>query len=417
MRKAARLAVMIFLLVACGGSQATTSRTPSTSAEVAGPQADTWTWDGATWRRAAAAGPSPRYLAAMAYDPRHKVFVLYGGHTAEVASDETWTWDGSVWKAASPVHKPPARWAAGMAYDPGHQVIVLYGGRIVGHEEGDIGGDTWTWGGTDWTKIDVGPGAPGKRDGPQLAAAGNRVILIGGRYGNVDYFGDAWTWSGKAWTRVDHNPKPPGRAYPAVVWNPSDSALLVFGGIGIKAAGGAGAQGEPLDDSWSLTGTTWTKLKGSGLPTLAFAGAVWDVANKRPVVLLGMHCPNPSDSAWAWDGAAWSKLAAPGMSARWGAAVAQDADGKALLFGGDNESGCYSRPKRVSNTHTCKSGPPTPRGLSTFWSGPAPYPSIDIEKLCTRSFGMTGPSLFPSDPGHLSQNRALSVAAGFRPAS
>ena len=53
-----------------------------------------------------------------------------------------------------------------------------------------------------------------------------------------------------------------------------------------------------------------------------------------------MPCPNPSDAAWAWDGMAWSKVVSPGIPARWGAATAQDKDGKALLFGGSNERGC-----------------------------------------------------------------------------
>jgi hypothetical protein len=337
MGRAAQLIALVLLLVACSGSQATM---PTHSPEQPGPLGDTWTWDGAAWHRATAAGPAPRYLAGMAYDPKHKVFVMFGGHTAKGSSDETWTWDGTVWKAASPAHKPPARSSAAMAYDLGHNVVVLYGGRIQGQEEGSVGGDTWTWDGADWTQVDVGPGAPGKRDGPLLVAAGNRVVLFGGRLYNQDYFGDAWTWGGKAWSRIDQGPRPPGRTSPAVVWNPADSSLFIFGGSGFKPPGGNGNLGEPLGDAWALTGVNWTQLKGSGPPTLAFANAIWDAGNKRAIVLLGMHCPTPSDSAWAWDGTAWSQLAAPGMSARWGAAVAQDLDGKAVLFGGDNETGC-----------------------------------------------------------------------------
>ena len=335
MRIGAQLAAMILLLVACGGPQAIAT-TPSP--EHQGPLRDTWTWDGTAWHLAAAAGPTPRYLAAMAYDAKHKVFVLYGGQTAKGSSDETWIWDGS-WKATSPAHKPSARSAVAMAYDPGHQVVVLYGGLIQGPEEGETGGDTWTWDGTDWKQVDIGPGAPGKRSGAQFAAAGDRLVLFGCRYFNLNYFGDAWTWDGKAWSRIDHDPKPSGRSNSAVVWSPAASSLLVFGGSGFKS-GGPGAQGQPIGDAWSLTGSAWTQLKGSGPPSLAFANAIWDSGNKRAVVFLGMHCPNPSDSAWAWDGAAWSKLAPPGMSARWGAVIAQDVDGKALLFGGDNESGC-----------------------------------------------------------------------------
>ena len=209
-----------------------------------------------------------------------------------------------------------------------------------GSEEGKSIGDTWTWDGSDWTEVDVGPGAPGTRYGANLITAGDKVILFGGHNYNVAYFADAWTWDGKAWSRIDKDPQPRGRGNAAVAWNPVDSSLFVFGGTGLKASAGIGAQGEPLGDAWSLTGAAWTQLKGSGPPALAFANAIWDAGNKRAVVLLGMSCPKPSDAAWAWDGQAWSKSPAPGMSARWGAAAAQDAEGKAVLFGGSDEAGC-----------------------------------------------------------------------------
>ena len=42
----------------------------------------------------------------------------------------------------------------------------------------------------------------------------------------------------------------------------------------------------------------------------------------------------------------------------------------------------------VRNIHSWSDSPPTPRGSSRVWSGPAPYPSTEIEKLWTRSLGM-----------------------------
>lgn len=180
----------------------------------------------------------------------------------------------------------------------------------------------------------------GEREGTSLVTAENQVLLVGGRYTNAVYFGDAWTWSGKAWLRVDQDPVPPGRSSPAIAWNPASSSLLVYGGSGLNASAGGGAAGLPLADAWSLSGGKWTELKGSGPPALALANAIWDQKGNRWVVLLGISCPNPSDAAWGWDGNAWSKLVKPGMSARWGAAVSQAPDGRALLFGGSDQSGC-----------------------------------------------------------------------------
>ena len=81
-------------------------------------------------------------------------------------------------------------------------------GTIAGRGEGSAGGDTWTWDGTDWTQLEIGPGAPGRRGGPSMITAGDRVILFGGHNFNVDYYGDAWTWNGMAWSRVDRDPQP-----------------------------------------------------------------------------------------------------------------------------------------------------------------------------------------------------------------
>jgi hypothetical protein len=328
----------IVLLAACGGlpTAAQTSSTPSK----AGPLADTWSWNGTTWHRESSAGPTARYFAALAYDARRNVYVLFGGQTAKGPSDETWTWDGAKWREMSPMHKPPPRRAAAMAYDPMQQVVVLYGGLIPDSAEGHASGDSWTWDGSDWTQVDQGPGPPGVREGPVAVTALDRTILFGGHNANANYFGDAWSWIGNTWVRVDTGANPPGRGNSAVVWDGVDSSVLVFGGSGFNASGGPGAQGTPLSDAWSLSGSTWTQLNSAGPGRLAFANAIWDRAGRRAIVLLGMPCPDPSDAAWAWDGKAWVKLANPGMSARWGAALGQAVDGNALLFGGSNERGC-----------------------------------------------------------------------------
>jgi hypothetical protein len=326
----------ILPLAGCSEAQTASAPTP----EAAGPKGDGWAWDRAKWSRLAGAGPSPRYSAALAFDPQRKVFVLFGGQTAKGSSDETWAWNGTAWKLQSPAHKPLARRDAAMAYDPVHERVVLYGGHIQGREEGDISGDTWTWDGTDWAQVDVGPGAPGKRAGTSMVTSGGNVVLFGGHFWNVEYNGDTWTHDGHAWSRVDRAPGPAGRGNSAVAWNPTESSLFVFGGSGLNATAGPGAAGTPLADAWLLRGATWTELKGQGPGALTSANAIWDRTRNRWIVLLGMSCPNPSDAAWGWDGTAWSKLARPGMAARWGAAVAQAPDGRALLFGGSDQSGC-----------------------------------------------------------------------------
>jgi hypothetical protein len=334
MRRAALGTVL--LLSACGGVQQATP--PGPSAPAHGSLGDTWTWSGAAWHRAAVAGPSPRYLAAAAYDADRKQFVLYGGQTAKGTSDETWLWDGKTWRAANPVHKPAARRATGMAWDPATHAVVLYGGLVADAFEGHESADTWTWNGTDWSEVDAGPGPPGLRQNPTLTDAGNRLLLFGGNEGNIAYFGDAWSWRNGTWARADQAPRPQGRGASAVAWDASTSTMFAYGGFGLNASGGPGALGTPLGDGWSLTNGAWKELGAEGPGRLEYANAIW--SGSRFTVLLGMHCPNPSDAAWSWDGTSWSQDAKPGISARWGAALAQAPDGTALLFGGSNEPGC-----------------------------------------------------------------------------
>ncbi len=100
-----------------------------------GTQGETWTWDGATWRRVAMAGPPPRAEAAMAFDLRRKVMVLFGGRTArdEMLGD-TWEWDGAVWSLVAEAGRLGLRPHRGskMWYDAAEARLVLFGGYAPG---------------------------------------------------------------------------------------------------------------------------------------------------------------------------------------------------------------------------------------------------------------------------------------------
>lgn len=334
----------LLLIAACGGPGNTSIDQPSRSSHAPGPLADTWSWDGATWHAAIAGGPSPRYAASLAYDAQHKTYVLFGGQTSKGSSDETWLWDGRRWTAASPSHKPSARRDAAMAYDPEHEMVVLYGGRVQDTAEGQPAADTWGWDGNDWTVLSDFSDTVGQRLGSRMVTAGSKIILFGGGVApNDSLYGNAWTWDGHAWAGIDREPRPPGRHSAAVAWNPADSSLLVFGGSGLDPNAGPGAGGLPLSDTWSLKGGAWTRRASTGPPATGQVNAVWQVNEGRLLVMFGTagtNCPKATNAVWAWDGTAWSQLARAAPPPRWGAALAQAADGTALVFGGSDEPGC-----------------------------------------------------------------------------
>jgi hypothetical protein len=150
---------------------------------------DTWAWDGATWTELfPAASPEPR-TAVMAYDFRRRAIVLFGG-IVDVAPitllRDTWTWDGANWRKESPSHRPAARDFQGMAGDRDH--VWLFAGA---GNEGALA-DTWAWTGTTWNRL-VTSSFPSYRAGCGMVYDGARrhVLLLGGSHGGTN-FSDTW---------------------------------------------------------------------------------------------------------------------------------------------------------------------------------------------------------------------------------
>jgi hypothetical protein len=71
--------------------------------------------------------PSPRGLAATAWDPVRHGVVLFGG-AAVTAYNDTWLWKSGAWTQLTAPTVPPIRYAFGMAYDPRAKGVVMYGG-------------------------------------------------------------------------------------------------------------------------------------------------------------------------------------------------------------------------------------------------------------------------------------------------
>lgn len=286
--------------------------------------------------------PSPRYLAALAYDVAHDDYVLFGGQTRTGTSGETWILrrTGSSakrpaqWTQAKPQHNPSPRRDAAMAWDPIGHVVLMYGGLVPDHAEGFEASDTWAWNGSDWKQVadEAGPGA---RDGARMVTAGGRVLLFGGHVANIKYFADMWSWDGARWVAVDARPTPPARGDTAMVWTPQSSSVIIFGGRGAKPDAGPGNSGTPLQDAWRFKDGTWSELPAGppsiGLPTASAHGTIdW--------IMSGVTCPADKAVAWKWDGQSWRDVGPTNYL--WGAATAAGPDGTAVQFGGSSEPAC-----------------------------------------------------------------------------
>src|SRR2546430_3824241 len=95
----------------------------------------TWTWDGTNWVRILPTVdvPGPRYHAAVAYDPAHDRVVVFGRRTGVgmdlIEDADTWTFDGKTWERhAAAAGGPPGRLGAAMAFDRSSGRVVMFGG-------------------------------------------------------------------------------------------------------------------------------------------------------------------------------------------------------------------------------------------------------------------------------------------------
>src|SRR2546426_901052 len=78
-------------------------------------------------RGAREASPQSRFQPAMAFDRARGVAVLFGGMRLGAQLADTWIWDGSSWKAVEGAG-PPGRSGHAMSFDERRQRVVLFGG-------------------------------------------------------------------------------------------------------------------------------------------------------------------------------------------------------------------------------------------------------------------------------------------------
>lgn len=169
--------------------------------------------------------PAARVAHQMAYDESRKVFVMFGGMSPQLLAD-TWEFDGKTWKQVAS-DGPPKRAVHAMAYDKNRKVTVLFGGKA--ENDRDYLGDTWIWDGKVWKQTTLAT-SPSPRFfhlmiyDEVLKAV---VLLAGGQGGEA--INDAWEWTGEDWKKLDTPPAPMPTAE-AFVYDPQEKAWLIFGG-------------------------------------------------------------------------------------------------------------------------------------------------------------------------------------------
>lgn len=268
---------------------------------------DTWRWRDGRWRRLAVSGPAPRTFPAMAFDSVRAEVVLFGGNRVlfgdstrpPILLGDTWVLRQGEWVHLD-VAGPSARAEAAVAYDPRRRRTVLFGGYRLASEGVVRLGDTWEWDGGRWSLMSrTGPSA---RSGAAMAydAGLGAVVLFGGSGGPL---GDTWAWDGRAWRQLPVGPAP-GRFNTAMATDPVSGRVVRYGGWDGKGR---------VADTWELHERGWVRSDGAGPAPGARNHAVLVGAPGRGSLLLygGHDGDRVFGDLWERRGGRWVGLELP----------------------------------------------------------------------------------------------------------
>ena len=267
--------------------------------------ADTWEWSGDGWMRLPATGPPPRAYAAMAFDPVREVVVLHGGRAPgrapnRISLADTWEWNGVSWRHAAS-EGPSPRDHHATAYDPSLGRVVLHGG----YGEGSVHGDTWAWDGKLWERVaEHGPPVRAAFD-MALDPSREGIVLFGGLWlGGI--YADAWEWKGGSWSELSEPYGNPTRDHHEIFYDRRRGEILLFGGKDFRFA----ARNTLL----RLREGKLESIAEGGPDPRYNAAIAYDTKRSR-AVLFGGRVRSGDDSipfgdTWAWDGETWHELRA-----------------------------------------------------------------------------------------------------------
>lgn len=278
------------------------------------------------WGLRTTKGPSARSGNFMVYDSCREVVVLYGGFNnadqPPTFSHDTWEWNGSDWSLRS-TDGPPSNHGFGMAFDSDRCVTVLFGGNT------DLGAylrETWEWDGTTWTQRCQNC-LPTQRHqfGMVYHSARQRVIIFGG-WSSTSLLNDVWEWDGTTWTQVDTTVGPTPRTEVAMAYDETRDRIVLFGGRLVPVTCGTVTNETWELDMSTLPDATWTLVPTPDAPSpRVLTRMVYNPTDSTMLLFGGFDmCSSIFADTWVYDGLTWQEVDVTGPSARWTYAMAFD---------------------------------------------------------------------------------------------
>ncbi|CAE7420769.1 rngB [Symbiodinium microadriaticum] len=244
--------------------------------------------------------------------------------------------ESDAWSEYTPAGSPAGRQDASMVWDSEAQSAWMFGGHASNAFL--YFADLWRydWPRRAWTEIlpsSEGP-APGARWGhAALWDAHSRCMLVFGGRAQVTFYDDVWQFGSNdsTWRQLPAMAKPSARAYHTAILDPSENAVLVFGGE-------SGSQ--VLEDlqRYSLADGQWSEPGATGAGARSRHTAVWVPATRSMLVFGGWSGQHYLDDLRSYDASAgtWTDLSASGYwpTARAGHAAAWDQVSMSMLLMG-----------------------------------------------------------------------------------
>lgn len=277
--------------------------------------------------------PSARSGAAMVYDSRRKVAVLFGGGGETGVFGDTWEYDGTRWHQILTPQAPSPRYLPVMSYDPDSDSVVLYGGQT---ENGTVVTDTWQYDGRTWTALTAKYPTPRTFIWSTMAfdPTISKHVLYGPQ-GRADGPHETWLFDTERWQRsealIPGNPGSPALLQATMAYD-SSRGRLVLQGVG------------PWTYEWN--GSSWSTAL---IPESAGAlprrddfrvnhRMVYDL--KRQVVVMYGWAAG-SSLTWEYDGERWTAVTVPNVPPPRSdtAMVYDERQGVVLMFGGITPDG------------------------------------------------------------------------------
>jgi hypothetical protein len=263
---------------------------------------DSWTFKAGEWTNLSIPGPPPACDVSMAYDAAAGYVVAYlaTGGTQVGYLNETWKFSDGSWSEL--LIPNPTFGTATMTYDASLGVVLLYDSTTG--PSGAYLAETWEFSGGAWAQVAT-QSTPTTLSPADLTydAAENYAVLIAppSQAGLTGPQNATWAFSGTDWFQLESLPMnlafqgPPG-----VAFDVRDGAVVLFGGPWVSESNKSGASGSYQNETWLLSGGSWTHSLIGGPSGRIFPSMIFDAADGYLLLFGGLEVVEADSVAHEW---------------------------------------------------------------------------------------------------------------------